>query len=544
MTRPVRHYTLFIDLHNAPQCFSALKNVPRTRINHALVKDNLKIAQALQLLFHIRSYKVDFPTLPRDHALAVINLTHYILDVGLAENDAIPDYDIFSRRAHTLLNRLAKYLDVLPDEIAINGVMLLGDHAVKHGGFSNIYHGIYVNAAGERVEVALKVLKIFRDQSDADRRSLQAKFSKEALLWLYLKHKNIVPFFGVDFTTFPSPARAMFLPWMPLGSVLKYMGENSPSSLYALELLCGVIDGLNYLHSKNVVHGDLCARNILMDKERRACLTDFGLAAFIESDTSMQSTTKGGSTRWMAPELLRPVHGAHSKRTPATDVWAFGCVCCEIWSEGTVPFSHIGADEGVPFAFIAGDLAPYPSIPHDNDGNPMPDQLWEIVQWCWKPEPRERPNAQAIANVLIDMAPHIENPARTVTIFAGELFANGGTSGKSVACPSDEAASIAARTPRDGKGKTRAYFQEYSTVRFGPVDMNGSDPREVFETVLDGLLNFVARELLVEPVAVESLDLNHVGLRFRTPVEANNFSMTWMVYRFEPFEQVEAELMD
>ncbi|KAF8209736.1 hypothetical protein K438DRAFT_1571378 [Mycena galopus ATCC 62051] len=126
------------------------------------------------------------------------------------------------------------YLDVLPDEIALNGVMLLGDHAVKHGGFSNIYHGIY--------------------------------FSKEALVWYYLKPKNIVPFFGVDFTTFPSPARAMVSPWMPLGSVLKYMGENSPSSLYALELLCGVIDGLNYLHSKNIVHGDLCAVSESVDQ--------------------------------------------------------------------------------------------------------------------------------------------------------------------------------------------------------------------------------------------------------------------------------------
>jgi hypothetical protein len=170
----------------------------------------------------------------------------------LAETQVIPDYDIFSRRAHTLLNRLADYLRLLPDEIAINGVVLLDEHPVKHGGFSNIYRGMYINPAGEQVEVALKVLKIFEDQSDERRHFLHDKFSKEALVWHYLKRgsysvrrarsdlfedKNIVPFLGVDFTTFPSPARAMVSPWMPEGSVLKYLVEHSPASLYALDLV-------------------------------------------------------------------------------------------------------------------------------------------------------------------------------------------------------------------------------------------------------------------------------------------------------------------
>jgi hypothetical protein len=182
-----------------------LGSVSQSRINKALIKDNLKIVQILQTLFEIKSYKKDFPALPREHALAVLNLTHYvrwskvyltwtplmiitqILDVGLAENQMIPDYDIFLKRAHILLNRLADYLRLLPDEIAINGVVLLDEHPVKHGGFSNIYRGMYTNPAGEQVEVALKVLKIFEDQSDEHRQILHDKFAKEALVWHYLK---------------------------------------------------------------------------------------------------------------------------------------------------------------------------------------------------------------------------------------------------------------------------------------------------------------------------------------------------------------------
>ncbi|KAJ6514001.1 kinase-like domain-containing protein, partial [Mycena vulgaris] len=307
------------------------------------------------------------------------------------------------RDAHHLLNRLASYLQLLPEEIAISGVTLLSAHPVNHGGFSNVYHGQYKNLSGEQVKIALKVLKIFVDQSDEERRVLQEKFTKEALVWHYLKHENIVPFLGVDSTTFPSPAKAMVSPWMPLGSALKYMKENSPSSTYALELLLDTIRGLRYLHSMGMVHGDLCGRNILMDQNGRARLTDFGLAAFVESEVSIKSSTRSGSARWMAPELLAPLPGTRFKRTPASDVWAFGCVCCEIWSEGHVPFSHIGVDSAIAIALAevtSRQKKPYQSRPCDKGGNPMPELLWALVQRCFEAAPSERPTVDVLADML------------------------------------------------------------------------------------------------------------------------------------------------
>ncbi|KAJ6570055.1 kinase-like domain-containing protein [Mycena vulgaris] len=339
--------------------------------------------------------------------IAVLNITHSILDCGLPENDVIEDYRMFTQRAHRLLNLLATHLKLVPEELAVTDVVLLSDHPIKHGGFSNIYHGRYKNAKGENVEVALKVLKIFEDRSDEHRHILHDKFSKEALVWHHLKHDNIVPFLGVDSTIFRSPSRAMVSPWMPQGSVLKYIAEISPSSPYAVELLNDVIRGLNYLHSVNIVHGDLCGRNILIDKRGRACLTDFGLTAFIESDTSIKTSTRSGSIRWMAPELVHPSPGVPFKRTSASDIWAFGCVCCEIWSEGVSPFSHIGSDAGIIFALSDSPntppAIPYQTQPHDKEGVPMPHRLWELIQWCWNPEASRRPTAQAIKDVLTEI---------------------------------------------------------------------------------------------------------------------------------------------
>lgn len=150
----------------------------------------------------------------------------------------IQDAERFKQRAHRLLHILADFLTILPEELVIHGVVLLKDRAVKSGGFADIYHGRYATGDGEEVEVALKVLRIFQDQSDDGRRVLLQKFTEEALVWRYLKHPNILPFLGVDGTAFPTPTMAMVSPWISQGSVLNYMAENSPASRYAIGLVC------------------------------------------------------------------------------------------------------------------------------------------------------------------------------------------------------------------------------------------------------------------------------------------------------------------
>ncbi|KAJ7233003.1 kinase-like domain-containing protein, partial [Mycena rebaudengoi] len=186
--------------------------------------------------------------------------------------------------------------------------------------------------------------------------------------------------------------------WMSGGTVLKYIAENSPSAISALELICDVSQGLNYLHSANIVHGDLYGRNILMDDYAHARLTDFGLAAFIESDASIMGTTRGGSKRWMAPELFPPP-GVAFMRTTASDVWAFGCVCCEIWSGGKRPFNHVQSDLGIFAAVSEERQLPYPTRPSNTRGQPMPDRLWDLVQWCWK-APDARPSPAGLVDEL------------------------------------------------------------------------------------------------------------------------------------------------
>lgn len=84
-----------------------------------------------------------------------------------------------------------------------------------------------------------------------------------------------------------------------------------------------------HLHDRLIMSRYLQA-NILINKDWSACLADFGLSIFSDATRSM-TTNRGGSLYWMAPELLDPDRfGLQFARTPASDVYAFGCVCLEV----------------------------------------------------------------------------------------------------------------------------------------------------------------------------------------------------------------------
>jgi serine/threonine protein kinase len=116
-----------------------------------------------------------------------------------------------------------------------------------------------------------------------------------------------------------------------------------------------IAEGLNYLHTLNprVIHGDLkgvrCSVylkvqsfekddwqvNILITPSRRACLADFGLARARDSKniTTVAATSNKttGTLRWQAPELLDPESDdADLATSPASDVYAYACVCYEV----------------------------------------------------------------------------------------------------------------------------------------------------------------------------------------------------------------------
>ena len=125
-----------------------------------------------------------------------------------------------------------------------------------------------------------------------------------------------------------------------------------PSLAYSRYQLSDVAKGLCYLHSRNVIHGDLkgvrsCSTsrfttalthvqlNILVDDSGHARLADFGFATVTQNLDSVQSAQshRGHTVQWAAPEILDGRR--HSKEA---DVFAFAMVMIEA---GRRPIYHV-----------------------------------------------------------------------------------------------------------------------------------------------------------------------------------------------------------
>jgi len=107
--------------------------------------------------------------------------------------------------------------------------------------------------------------------------------------------------------------------------------------------ICGIANGLEYLHSNDVVHGNLgpvcggspvgiaigltCVQpNILVDDFGRVRITDFGLAMMSQYPDSQQAFLDDQTVQWTAPEILDD-SGTCSK---GADVFSFAMVTVEV----------------------------------------------------------------------------------------------------------------------------------------------------------------------------------------------------------------------
>ncbi|KIK79065.1 hypothetical protein PAXRUDRAFT_296367 [Paxillus rubicundulus Ve08.2h10] len=180
---------------------------------------------------------------------------------------------------------------------------------------------------------------------------------------------------------------AMVCPWLENGSLTSYL-ERQHDALKPVErllLISNVAEGLQYLHSQSVVHGDLSGSNVLIDADGRACISDFGLSMLLTQlggSTYATSRLAEGTLRWTAPELLDlqvsedEENPLHVNPTPQSDVYSFGSIMLQILT-GKVPYYYYIREVQVLYA-ISKDITPKrPSLAL------VTDSQWTFVQRCW-----------------------------------------------------------------------------------------------------------------------------------------------------------------
>ncbi|KAG6832065.1 hypothetical protein H0H92_005487 [Tricholoma furcatifolium] len=322
-----------------------------------------------------------------DTAHSFLNLLQLVLSKGhLNAHEG-------GRRARRLLIKLSERSEIIPASVLIRGLTLSDSHPVSGGGFADIYRAMY---RGQ--EVALKHLRVRQDQ---DSQRIRRAFGREALVWQQLKHPNVLPFLGIDSEVFPA-SLCMVSPWMRHGTILDLRAANGASNINIEKRLLEIAEGLEYLHSEGVIHGDLRGANILADNDWHAVLSDFGLTVFGDATVTAHSSNPHGAVRWMAPELLNPEIFDMERfiKTRASDVYAFACVCLELYS-GHHPFVEAANDAAVIYRVMMG-LRPAlrMTIPDDEVVFVIPPHAEEVVNWCWKHQPGERPEIMDIVQIM------------------------------------------------------------------------------------------------------------------------------------------------
>ncbi|KAJ7195656.1 TKL/TKL-ccin protein kinase [Mycena pura] len=251
------------------------------------------------------------------------------------------------------------------------------------GGNSNIYRGKSTRSNGRKIRVAIKMIRI-SDDGSGQLEDIMRRLKREVDVWARLRHENVLPFIGVCDDIAPWPV--LISPFYKFGHVGTYLRKNPSTD--RLRLVRGVAAGLQYLHSHDIVHGDLKVHNVLVDKRGVPCICDFGISKIL--NRLGFTTASVGTAPYMAPELFFVVDGAPQEGTssPSTtkssDVYSFALLVLEIMTSEPPkgrPTRPIVTTK------ILTELQPKRA---DYDKNKISNEIWNILKRCWEFEPQLR----------------------------------------------------------------------------------------------------------------------------------------------------------
>jgi len=240
------------------------------------------------------------------------------------------------------------------------------------GNFGEVWLGKWQEAS-----VALK--KISHKDSE--------EIQKEVEVLISLNHPNIVRFFG---TYTKEGIDYIVMEYFSKGSVLDLIQRigNDLSLQSRGEIILSTVKGMAYLESKGILHLDLACRNILItqvDEKYESKVSDFGMSRKITDKVDI--TNWQVAIRWAAPEILM-----REQVSQKSDVFSFGIVIWEIFSNGITPYFQIQANQQVAEYVISGKR---PEKPDD-----CPNNIFQLMSKSWKQNPEERPTFKQILEIL------------------------------------------------------------------------------------------------------------------------------------------------
>ncbi|XP_038705436.1 probable receptor-like protein kinase At3g17420 isoform X2 [Tripterygium wilfordii] len=192
------------------------------------------------------------------------------------------------------------------------------ENLVGKGGSGYVYRGYLPDGK----ELAVKILKPYED--------VLKEFVSEIEIITQLHHKNLISLFGY---CFENNNLALVYDFLSRGSLEENLHEDVKAFSWRerYEVAVGVAEALEYLHNcsaQPVIHRDVKSSNILLSEDFEPQLSDFGLASWVSTSSSLITCTDvAGTFGYLAPEYFM-----HGKVSDKMDVYAFGVVLLELLS--------------------------------------------------------------------------------------------------------------------------------------------------------------------------------------------------------------------
>lgn len=172
-------------------------------------------------------------------------------------------------------------------------------------------------------------VKLLRDQYAHDQEFVR-KFRREAQAVASLSHPNIVSIYDVGQEGDLHYLVMEYVEGKTLKTVIQEKGALEPYR--AIELSQQICEALHHAHDNHVIHRDIKPHNILITRDGRAKVTDFGIALAVSTATVTYEGNMVGSVHYVSPEQARG-----EPTTPQSDVYSAGIVLYEMLT-GEVPF--------------------------------------------------------------------------------------------------------------------------------------------------------------------------------------------------------------
>ncbi|KAF9233130.1 hypothetical protein BU15DRAFT_80438 [Melanogaster broomeanus] len=158
-----------------------------------------------------------------------------------------------------------------------------------------------------------------------------------------------------------------------------------------------IAKGMEYLHGRGVLHGDLKAANVLVDDTGRCLISDFGHSEMkAEAYRLNEQPFPRGTLRWQAPELLL----GDNRLTNAVDIYAFAICCVEILGMGDLPWAKL---DDATVASLVLDKDQRPPLPKLGRHANVANMVEALIHSCWARNPDSRPSFAHIAASLSEL---------------------------------------------------------------------------------------------------------------------------------------------